>query len=146
MNKLLFFFLLIPFVVCAGPAGVVQDGDYEVNYSVFNSTLIPPEVAKHYPIVRGKDRALVNVALLKKQGMAMTLGQKAKVTGSANNLLGQSFPLEFVEINEGEAIYYLANLRFDHLDIYHFKIEVQPEADKKIIDVKFSHKLYQDDK
>lgn len=41
-------------------------GDYRVIFSVFNSDFIQPDIAQQYQLVRAKDRAYVNVSVVKK--------------------------------------------------------------------------------
>lgn len=98
-------------------------GDYRVIYSVFNSEFVKPEIAQRYNLVRAADRVFVNVSVVKKEG-----GQKglsSEMSGTATNLIQQSRPLKFVEINEGDAVYYLAPLRFDHEETLTFNIDVK---------------------
>ena len=40
-------------------------GDLKVFFSAFNSSFIQPDVASSYNIVRGKDKGLVNIAVVK---------------------------------------------------------------------------------
>ncbi|WP_346838478.1 DUF4426 domain-containing protein [Microbulbifer sp. SAOS-129_SWC] len=98
-------------------------GDYRVIYSVFNSEFIKPEIAEQYQLVRGKDRVFVNVSVVEKVGG--THGLAAEMSGNATNLIQQSRPLKFMEIKEGEAVYYLAPLRFNHEETMTFTIDVK---------------------
>ncbi|MCO1334842.1 DUF4426 domain-containing protein [Microbulbifer sp. OS29] len=97
-------------------------GDYRVVYSVFNSDFIQPEIAQQYQLVRAKDRAYVNVSVVKKEGGAR--GLSAEMSGTATNLIQQSRPLKFKEIREGDAVYYLAPLRFEDEETLTFNVEV----------------------
>ncbi|WP_323845902.1 DUF4426 domain-containing protein [Microbulbifer magnicolonia] len=98
-------------------------GDYRVIYSVFNSEFIKPEIAQNYQLVRAKDRAFVNVSVVEKEGGQR--GLSSEMSGTATNLIQQSRPLEFMEIREGDAVYYLAPLRFEHEETLTFNIEVK---------------------
>lgn len=101
-------------------------GDYRVTYSVFNSEFIPPEVARQYNLVRARDRAFVNISVAKIGEMQ---GMSAAVSGSATNLIQQSRALEFREIRDGQAVYYLAPLRFENEETLTFKIDlVMPDG------------------
>lgn len=113
-------------------------GEYKVFFSVFNSSFIPPKIAEIYNLRRAKDRALVNIAVLK--GNA-TQGSKALVKGHFRNLLQQSRELEFSEIQEQNATYYLASFHFTSEDILNFEIDVQPEASETSHTVSFSRKM-----
>jgi hypothetical protein len=60
----------------------------------------------------------------------------------AKNLLGQRTKLDFVKVTEGEATYYLAQLKYDNEEIYNFEIDVQ--QGNKTETIKFSQKFYVD--
>ncbi|GAB2890655.1 DUF4426 domain-containing protein [Microbulbifer echini] len=104
-------------------------GDYRVVYSVFNSDFIQPDIAQKYQLVRAKDRAYVNVAVVKKVGGAK--GLSAEMSGNATNLIQQSRPLKFTEIREGDAVYYLAPLRFENEETLTFNVDVTLPNGKK---------------
>lgn len=116
-------------------------GEYKVFFSVFNSSFIPPEIAKSYNLVRGSNRALVNIAVLKNGSI---YGGKATISGQFKNLMQQSRELEFIEINEQKASYYLAPLRFDNEEVLHFHISVQPEGSEKTHTFSFHRKMNTD--
>jgi len=117
-------------------------GDYKVYFSVFNSSFIQPDIAKAYNLTRGKDRALVNIALVKKKDVGDTEGLATGLKGHSQNLMQQRRNLDFMEINEQGAVYYLAPLRFVNEEILHFTIEVKPDANRPPLTVTFSKKLY----
>ena len=117
-------------------------GDYKILHTVFNSSFIKPEVASTYNLTRGKDRVLVNIALVKNDGSATSNGLPASVSGYAANLMQQRKPLTFIEINEQDAVYYLAALRIDNEEVLHFNIDVS--ANGQTYSVTFSKKLYVD--
>ncbi|WP_193163866.1 DUF4426 domain-containing protein [Microbulbifer hainanensis] len=113
-------------------------GDYRVIYSVFNSEFIKPEIAQNYKLVRARDRAFVNVSVVKKDGG--THGLSSEMSGTATNLIQQSRPLKFTEIREGDAVYYLAPLRFEDEENLTFTIDLKlPNGDAK--QVTFRRKL-----
>ncbi len=74
-----------------------------IYYNVFNSTMIPPDIARVHNLVRAKDQVYVNVALVKKTGGN---GIPAIISGYHRNLMQQKFELEFIEIKEPTATYY----------------------------------------
>ncbi len=95
-------------------------GDLDVHYSAFNSGFLQPDVAAATGMVRSKTQGVVNVAVLK-AGTA----SNAKVSGSVKNLLGQSTALNFKEVKEGQAIYYLAQFPFEQRETLRFTLSVQ---------------------
>jgi hypothetical protein len=119
-------------------------GDYRVYYSIFNSSFITPEVADLYGLTRGANRALVNISLVKVSDEGNSLGLPAQVTGQAQNLLMQSIPLRFIEIDEGDATYYLASFTFEDQDPLHFTINVGHDGVRVPYEVKLTRTLYRD--
>lgn len=119
-------------------------GDYRVIYTVFNSSFIQPDVAKAYNITRGKNQALVNVSLIKKTADGYTEGLPASISGTAANLMQQQKVLKFVEVQEQNAVYYLAPLRFSNEEVLNFAIEVKTSANAKPFELKFTKTLYAD--
>lgn len=123
---------------------VSQDG-YEVFYSAFNTSFISPEVAAAVGIVRGKDKGLVNIS-------AVTYDESGKrhpvelesIDGQAYDLIYRN-TLEFKEIVETGARYYLAPFKISADDEFiKFDIEVRPKGHDKLISIKFTRRFYKD--
>ncbi len=119
----------------------IELDNHIIYYNVFNSTLIPADIARIHKLVRGKDRVYVNVAAVKKTGGH---GIAAKVTGWHRNLMQQKFPLEFITIDEASATYYLAPIRINNEDILHIDLQVQLEGESNIAEFTVTKKLYRD--
>ena len=117
-------------------------GAYTVHYNVFNSKDIPPEVANIYKLTRSRDIALVNISLTKTENDATTLGLPATVSVKAVNLMQQSRALEFREIKEPDATYYIASLRHTNEEDIRFDVSVLPEGESKPLTVNFTRKLF----
>ncbi len=121
-----------------------EHGDLKIFYSAFGSSFISPEVAATNNIVRGKGKGLINIAVIKELGV----GVSSKITGRLSNILQQTQVLEFVEVREQTAIYYLAPFEFDNEDFLTFRINVSPESDAGSgfgsYDFKFQKKMYHD--
>lgn len=114
-----------------------QHGDRKIFYSAFDSSFIAPEVAVAYNFVRGKDKGLVNIAVVKTIGQ----GEPAKISGQVLNIFQQSQQLEFVAIKEQNSIYYLAPFEFENEDLLTFKISVD-DLDQGPYNFKFQKKMY----
>ena len=119
-------------------------GDYKVLHTVFNSSFIQPDVAKTYNLTRGKDRALINVSVVKDTAAGTSNGLAATITGTVSNLMQQTKTLEFQEISEQNAVYYLAPLRVSNEEVLHFTLQVLREGHSKPYTIKFTKKLYVD--
>ena len=121
----------------------VEFGDYVIHYNAFNSGMLQPEVAQRHGIARSRFRALVNVATLKK--VPGTTGEpvSATVTGTATNLSGQQREIDFKEIHEGTAIYYLGDLRIDNdQEVVDFDLQVAPEGKEPATTIRFRQTFF----
>jgi hypothetical protein len=97
-----------------------QLGPFEAHYVVVNTTFFKEEVAARYGVVRGRDRALVNVSFLDESGTPVPV----ELSGTVKNLLSQVESLQFREVREGPAIYYLAEIRHTDRETLRFRIQV----------------------
>lgn len=140
------FFLTIPAFAQINQTKEIQTsqkfGNYTVHYNVFNSKNIPAEVARIYNLTRSKDIALVNISLTKTENSATSLGLPAKVSVKAVNLMQQSKDLDFTEIKETDATYYIAKFRHTNEEDIRFEVSVIPEGENKPLMVSFTRKLF----
>ncbi|WP_137973653.1 DUF4426 domain-containing protein [Pseudomonas sp. F(2018)] len=95
-------------------------GELDVHYSVFNSSFLQPDVAAAAGLTRSKTVGVLNIAALK-DGK----GQAAKVGGTLKNLLGQTVELQFKQVLESGAVYYLAEFPLREREILTFSVNVQ---------------------
>ncbi len=100
-------------------------GDYVVFYNAFPSTTLLPAVAADYKIERGSDIAFLNIAV-RKQANGTDIAQAATINGSYSDLM-QSRPLQFREIREQNAIYYIAQVHYNNREVLRFDVQVQPQ-------------------
>lgn len=119
-------------------------GDNKVYYSAFNSSFIDPKIASEYNIVRGADRGLVNIAVVPNDKEAG--GITALIKGTVTNIIQQSQTLDFLEVREGDVVYYLASFKFDHEDSLTFKIDVKADPNKPSETLTFRKTFYEDGK
>ena len=94
-------------------------GELDVHYIAFNSGFLQPDIAAASGLVRSKTLGVVNISVLK-AGQATT----AQVGGEVKDLVGRSHPLTFKQINEGSAIYYLAQFPFSQREMLRFTINL----------------------
>lgn len=140
------FLLLCIWIATASAAFAEQKQqfeNYDIHYSLVNTTFLSPEVARAYKITRGKNRALVNIAIRKIIDDKTDTAQKASLTGDSNDLM-RRYPLKFTEIIEKDSIYYIAEMKFYNLETRHFTIDVTPAGTTKTYTLKFSKTLYKD--
>jgi len=132
--------LLSVFAVTAFAEQSKMQGEFTVHYNVFNSASLSAEVARVYGITRGGNQGVMTISVRKKMGSS-DAAAKAKVSGGVQNLIGQKEKLAFKEINEAQAIYYIATFRFDDKDHMKFNVDVTPDGGD-LINIALTHQLY----
>lgn len=138
-KSLLFIFaILVSGLTQAGQFKTIKDA--EVHYVVFNSTFMTPQIARSYGLKRNEFTATVNVSVLDRASAGKP-AMAVRIEGSAKNLIGQTRTLEFKEIKEGDAIYYLAQFPIVNEDTYKFTIDIDA-GNKGRGPISFSQKLY----
>ena len=135
---LLILFVIVSFKVNAN--GIAEYGDathqYEVHYSVFNSSFLQPNIAVANIAVRRK--------LKDSDSGKKTVATISRVQGHIHNLLGQKRELSFSEVREQEAIYYLAQFRFGDKETLTFNLELMPDMRLGPVNLKFTKEMYID--
>ncbi len=119
-----------------------QFGDYQVHYIVFNTTELHPDIARSYGVERSGRRAFINVSLLKTAAGKLPTGVQAKVSGTATNLIQQQRELDFREISETGAVYYVATLAITNEEIYRFALQVTPVGATESFELTFTQKVW----
>ena len=110
---------------------------YEIHYSTFSSLIIPADVAKVHGITRAKNRIITNISVRQNDKSVTTA-----IQGTIENLLGQVITLEFSEVLEQDAIYYLANHVVDEKDRIKFDINIKPTNSASNYHLKFAREYY----
>ena len=110
---------------------------YDIYYTTFRSTLVPPDVAELHNITRDDDRILTNITV-RRNGEPV----RATVTGSVTNLLNQMTQLGFTEVIEEAAIYYLANLLVSERDTLRYRLEITPLGEEESFELTFTRQYF----
>ncbi len=118
---------------------MLETTDYQIHYNAFNTMMVTPEVAQSLGFTRARNRALLNVSVLDANTKAPMM---AMVKGQRKNLLGQIHPLEFQQVVEQGAIYYIAELRFSEAEMWNFDVQVQPDPHRPAVPLKFTQTFY----
>ncbi len=139
--KIIPFWLIVSFCFFSTLVKAEQSqvfGDYTVHYIAVNSTFINPEIAERYGIVRSSRNAFLNISVIKNTGAAVP----ARIAGTKANFLSQNSTINFIEVNEGEAIYYIGQFEFSNAENLRFNIEVQPENSGPVYPLSWTARLY----
>jgi len=116
-------------------------GKMNVHYMAIGSTFLTPAIAKTYGIERSRYNGLINISVLDNS----VKGNPAKtvlISGNAVNNIGQTKSLDFREVKEGNAIYYLAEINYSNEETFHFTIKLDDGNDQQTL--KFDQKFYVD--
>lgn len=135
--------LLLALLCGSRTAGAQQSemfGPYELHYSVVNTTFLSPEIAASYGIVRGEQRAILTLAV-REHGADGSATRPMQIKGRTWDLI-QTQPLEFQQIREGQAVYYVAEFRFINEEWRFFEVDFRPEGAQQTHTFKFKHQLY----
>lgn len=119
MKALPGLFLLLIAATDAHAAQFEAFGDMEVHYVVVNTTFLAPEIAQQFGLARARDRAFVNISVLK-----ASVPIQARITGNFTNLFGQRFELAYREVTEPPAVYYLAAFKHADQETLRFTVNV----------------------
>lgn len=142
MVKLLFvitFSLLA--IADANAENMKKLGSMNVHYMAIGSTFFTPEIAKAYGITRSRYNGLINISVLDNT-KAGNPAKTISINGQAKNNLGQFKNLAFEEVQEGDAIYYLAQVSYNDEETLHFTLEINDGKEQQTL--KFSQKFYVD--
>lgn len=146
MNNLIVKFLLaitlsLFMMSHASAENMKKLGSMNVHYMAIGSTFFTPEIAKAYGITRSRYNGLINISVLdntKSGNPAKTVS----INGQAKNNLGQFKDLDFAEVKEGKAIYYLAQVSYRDEETLHFTLDINDGTEQQTL--KFSQKFYVD--
>jgi hypothetical protein len=107
-------------------------GDYVIHHGTMLTANLDPKVARDYDIQRSDHRGLVTVAVRKSTGDGKSKAVRADVRAVAVNLSAQRRELEMKEVDEGQAIYYLADFRIDPPETVRIELHVQPKGSDEV--------------
>jgi hypothetical protein len=116
-------------------------GDFVVHFSALSTEQIPPDIAKTYDIVRSKNRAMLNVSVIRK---ADDTAVPAALDVKTVNLTGQLKSVTMRRINEQDAIYYIGETAVANRETLIFTIDVTPEGAAAPSEVRFKRQFYTD--
>jgi hypothetical protein len=127
----------------AEPAGAssADIGDHVVHFSALSTDQLPPDIARAYNILRSKNRAMLNVSVIRKSDSAPV---PAKVNVKTVNLTGQLKNVTMRQIDEQEAIYYIGETAVANRETLVFDISVIPEGSTRASEVRFKREFYTD--
>ncbi|MCG3726561.1 DUF4426 domain-containing protein [Vibrio cincinnatiensis] len=140
MRQWLYALLLAAFALPSNAGQSINIKDIEVHYSAFNSTFLTPQVARSYQLTRNGYSAILNISVLDTASLGKP-ALEAHISGQVRNLIGQTRSLQFREIKEDKAIYYLAEFRISNEESLTFDIAIDA-GNKGTGKLRFTQKFY----
>jgi hypothetical protein len=142
INKFVLITLFALSVITTSSAENMKKIDgLNVHYIALGSAFLTPEIAKAYGIERSRYKGLVNISVLDNT-QAGNPSKTVFINGKARNDVGQIKSLEFTEVKEGDAVYYLAQVSYTNKETIYFDINITDKG--KQHNLKFSQKFYVD--
>ncbi len=133
-------------LLLAGAPALAQQaediGEFRVHYNTMNTAQLQPDVASAYGIQRAGNRALINIAVLRKGDEDMDEPARASVQVQSRNLAGQRRDIEMREVEDQGAIYYIGSFRIADEETLNFQVEVQPEGEARPSEFSFRQQFY----
>ncbi|MDX1563309.1 MAG: DUF4426 domain-containing protein [Gammaproteobacteria bacterium] len=120
----------------------IQSGDYVLHFNALKTDQLDPDIASNYNIVRSRNRAMLNVSILRQEPNGAMTAVPGNVTATAVNLTGQLKNLLIREIREGSAIYYIAETPIVSGESLIFTVDAIPESEDEAIRVRFQKQFY----
>jgi hypothetical protein len=119
-----------------------RTGGYTIHHNALTTDNLPAQVATTYGIPRSKNRALLNLSVIRDQPGTMGTAVKAEIRAVARNLFGQIRVLELREIVEDKAIYYIADFPIAHREVLNFEFEIMPEGGRYPLQANMRHEFW----
>jgi hypothetical protein len=127
------------------PEAAMKDfGDYVLHFNAISTDQLQPEVARAYNITRSKNRAMLNVSIIKKVPGSIGQSVAGSVSATANNLTGQAKNLALRQVQEGDAIYYIGDVSVASGETLVFTVDATPMNETSRFSVRFSRQFYAD--
>ncbi len=150
LTQLMMLFLVLFVQNLAAEQKEVFDGpdgsEYEVHYIAFSSTMLDPEVARQYDLMRSRALGLLNISVIKVEEDGSRSAVGASVEAKMTNDIQQHQFLSFRQVVEGSAIYYLSQLQHREGEPLKFTVTVYPEGSRKPLSFQFSQHFYSEDR
>lgn len=138
LRALILSLLLLPLGALAQQE--TRIGGLTVYHNTFNSSYLQPEIAAGAGLVRGPRHGVVTLAV-HRDGKPVD----ALLQGQVTNLLSQTTALQFIRIEEGEAVYFVANYTAAQRGLLRFEVKIRADANAPEQVVRFQQEFHPDE-
>src|SRR5690554_1150219 len=143
LSKLMFLAVAV-LLAAQVQAGEKDFGQYQVHWSVFPSTFLDPEVARANNLQRSRGIGIINISIMTEGEHGQIRPVGGQVQGQVTNDIQQVNFLAFRRIQEGDAVYFIAQYQHRPGDLMTFSITARPTGHDRDLPVRFSHTLFSD--
>ncbi len=117
---------------------------YTIHHNIITTDFLSDDVARSYGITRSKNRALLNVSVIKDKESSTGTPVSANIQANMTNIYGQQSSLNLREIREEKAIYYIGTFLVRNGESLNFHLDVKPEGESKYSPAAFSEEFFID--
>jgi hypothetical protein len=117
---------------------------YTIHHNVITTDFLSDDVARNYGIIRSKNRAMLNVSVIKDKSGTTGTPVSAHIQANMTNIYGQQHGLNLREIHEADAIYYIGTFLVRNGETLNFHLDVKPEGENKYSPAVFSEEFFID--
>ncbi len=146
-SKTLFLAFGLMLVSITSQAGQKDFGEYQVHWSVLPpSTFLAPEVAQANNLQRSRGGiGIVNISIMTEDEHGQIQPVSGQVEGQVSNDIQQVNFLAFRRIQEGDAVYFIAQYQYQSGDLMTFNVTARPPSGhQEDLPIRFSHTLFND--
>ncbi|TVP59574.1 MAG: DUF4426 domain-containing protein [Halomonadaceae bacterium] len=146
IRTLLIATLALAFCASAQADNSTRFGKYTVHYNAIPSSFIKPEVAEAHGLTRSRSVGLLNISVLENdpEHTGPDKGVSANIEGQLTNNIQQQRRLSFRRVQDGDAVYYLAQFQYSEGELLTFNIEASPHGQDRTFPIRFTKELYSD--
>ncbi|MGF1643541.1 MAG: DUF4426 domain-containing protein [Thiotrichales bacterium] len=116
-------------------------GNYTLHYSAFSADFLSPQVANAYGIQRSKNRGVLNVTLTEQTGADLPKPIEAELSATAVNVYQQVKPIKLRKLEDGGAVYYIAEFPIANQELLNFQISAH-RSGTEVGTVKFQKQFF----
>ncbi len=102
---------------------------YTIHHNALLTSDLQPDIAKSYNIRRSKNRAMLNVSILKNVVGETGEPVTAQISVTGKNTRGQIRNIAMREIKETGAVYYIGDFLVENHETVDFTIKVTPDGE-----------------
>jgi hypothetical protein len=122
--------------------GVEVFGNVKIFYNIVPTSTLTPAMAKLYDIQRAKDMSYINISVRTNDSTLLGESVGATIDSTAVNEFGQTRFLEFREIKEPGAIYYIAIVKHGNDETLKINASIIVHNDYKQHKLSFQRQLF----